>query len=138
MHHANVIALIVFGADVAGVGPPGILDHGKRVKIGAHHHRGSRAIFQHSHKPVAAHIGSYRKPEWLDLRHQLGGRLLLLERQLRMRVKLPVEMLQGIQLLGRRPGNALAQVLRPKRQGHGQDSQKQSPSRGHENLRVPR
>ena len=56
VHDRNIVSCIIFGADLARIGQPGLLFHRQRIQFGAQHHRRPCAILQDGNNARSTHV----------------------------------------------------------------------------------
>ncbi len=100
VHDADLVAVLVARADLAGVGQAGLLDDRQGVHVGAHQHGRPVAVLEDADDAVAADVLRHLEADLLQLAGQAGGGSRLVERQLGVGVQVLVQRLQPV-VLGR-------------------------------------
>ena len=95
VHDRDRVAVGVGTGGRAGVREAGVLLYGEGVHVGAQHDGGSVAVAQHPDDAGPADAGAHLAAGPLELLGGLGGRAALVIRELRMGMKVAVEVLQG-------------------------------------------
>ena len=113
VHDADVVAVFVGGADVAGVGAAGVFDDRQSVEVGAHQDGGPGAVFQDGDEAVAPDVGRHVEAQRLEFGDQLGRGFLFVKGKFGMLVQVGVE-LQTSEVFfgGRQFGDSRLQVGR--------------------------
>src|SRR4029453_8125276 len=99
VHYMDVLTVIVFGEDLAGVGQTSLFFYRQRIRVRAHKHCWPVAILHHSHHSVSLVLGVFIFSEMLCdlaacsaqfLRDKCCGSLLI-SGQFRVTVKILVD-----------------------------------------------
>ena len=98
MHDADFEAILVAGADLAGVRQPGFFDDRQGVHVGTNQDGGPLAVFEDTDDAGAADLLGHVEAGGPQLLCQAGGRLLFLEREFGMGMDVLVEGDQRIEL----------------------------------------
>ena len=95
VHDRNRVPVRVGCGGRAGEPEAGVLPDREGVHVGSQHDGGSVAVAQHPDAPGPADAGAHLAAGPLELLGGLGGRAVLLVRELRMGMEVAVEDLQG-------------------------------------------
>ena len=91
VHDRDILSAVILGADLAGVGEAGFFFHRKGIEFGAQHDRGPGTVLENGDDAGAADVLGDFVTQAAQAAGELGCRLGLMRRQLRVLVQIDIE-----------------------------------------------